>query len=249
MGAADLAQEDLAAKVQRLPLLEQTMLVDVEPFGEIILVRHGQQGENGLNDPVRDKSGDMPLSVRGQRQAAAVAAALAKQRVDEIYTSNLLRAHMTALAIASPHGLDPIVDERLREIEIYRDVRPGMTVLEEIGVDGIDRVKRLFQATRRWDSFPLSETLDEISERVNGVMERILSSQDERRRVVIVCHGAMINAIVKGVIGVTSDMFFFPAHASISRLGRGQGRLMVRSLNETSHLPVSSVDSENLFTF
>jgi probable phosphoglycerate mutase len=156
---------------------------------------------------------------------------------------------LTAHAIAKHHGLTPTVDERLREIEIYRDVRPGKSVFDEIGQDGIDEVKRRFQETRRWDSFPLSETSDEIGERITGAMERILGEHDESRRIVVVCHGAMINAIIRRVLGIDADMFFFPAHASISRLGRGRGHLMVRSLNETGHLPASLNDSENLFTF
>jgi len=249
MNSIDVLDDIKTEQINKLPLLEQTLLVDLEPFGEVILVRHGQQGDNGLNDPSRDKAGDVALSDRGQRQAAAVGVALARRPLDGIYCSNLLRAHMTAQAIASHHGLTPIVDERLREIEIYRDVRPGKSVLDEIGQDGVDEVKRRFQKTLRWDSFPLSETRPEIDHRLSGAMERILGEHDESHRIVIVCHGALINAIVRRTIGVDADMFYFPAHASISRLGRGGDRMMVRSLNETGHLPASTNDEENLFTF
>jgi hypothetical protein len=45
---------------------------------------------------------------------------------------------------------------------------------------------------------------------------------------------------VRHVIGLDADMFFFPAHASITRIARGRGRLAVRTLNEQHHLRTTS---------
>jgi hypothetical protein len=38
------------------------------------------------------------------------------------------------------------------------------------------------------------------------------------------------------VVGIESDMFSYPAHASISRIGRGDRRLAVQFLNELAQL-------------
>jgi 2,3-bisphosphoglycerate-dependent phosphoglycerate mutase len=219
-----------------LPLLEAALLVGSPRFGEVLLVRHAQQGENGLNDPARPKGGDAPLSELGVRQARAVGVALADGPIAAVYSSHLSRAHATAAAIAQHHGLEPVVDQRLEEVGIFRDVPAGRTVDDEIGLEGMAEVRREFVAHRRWDAFPLSEAGSAIRERVGAAFDEILARHDEAERVAIVCHGGIINAVVRDILGVDADMFFYPAHASVTRLGRGDGRLAVRSLNEDWYL-------------
>ena len=67
-------------------------------------------------------------------------------------------------------------------------------------------------------------------------MTSILGAHDPSAKVVVVCHGAVINLIVQEVVGTGPDMLYYPAHASISRIGRGEDRLGIVSLNERSHL-------------
>ena len=228
---------DATASIE-LPVLEAALLVGSSSFGEVLLVRHAQQGDNGRNDPARPKSGDAPLSELGLRQARAVGMALADDPISAVYSSQRSRARATAKAIAEHHGLEPVVDERLEEAGIFRDVPTGSTVLDEIGPEGMAEVRRQFFAHRRWDAFPLSEPASAIRERANAVVDEILSRHDERERVAIVCHGGIINAVVRRVLGVDADMLFYPAHASVTRLGRGDGRLAVRSLNEDWYVRV-----------
>lgn len=204
-------------------------------FGEIVLVRHGQQEKN-QSDPLRPKSGNSSLSELGRVQAQAVAEELSLETVVAVYSSDLLRAHMTATAVAQRLGLQVNVDPALRELGIYRDVPPGRTIQEQIGEAGIAAVRRRFMADRSWDAFPLTEPRHERHSRVWGATTAILSAHDPSSKVVVVCHGAVINLIVQEVIGAGPDMLYYPAHASISRIGRGEGRLGVVSLNERSHL-------------
>ena len=222
------------------PVLEQALLVGSPTFGEIILVRHGQQGDNGLNDPTRSKGGDAPLSELGLRQADAAAAELSGERIAAVYCSHLERAATTAQRIAARHGLEPIVDEALQEVGIYRDVPVGRTVRDEIGPQRLAAVRNDFMRHRRWDAYPLSETRAELDRRIAPALDRILAAHEERAHVAIVCHGGVINAFVRRLLRVDTDMIFFPAHASITRLGRGDGRLSVISLNERSHLTRTS---------
>jgi probable phosphoglycerate mutase len=56
------------------------------------------------------------------------------------------------------------------------------------------------------------------------------------RRAAVVTHASVINAYLTMVLGIQRDVFFWPDHASITRL-RCTGELYaLRSLNETSHL-------------
>lgn len=61
--------------------------------------------------------------------------------------------------------------------------------------------------------------------------------------VVAVSHGGAISAFIASLLGVEPDMFFFAAHASITRVRHHAGRWVVQSLNETGHLPAGDLVS------
>ncbi|MDA8047152.1 MAG: histidine phosphatase family protein [Actinomycetota bacterium] len=223
----------------RISLLEEGLLVCSEgesPFGELILVRHGQQRTNSFNDPLRTRSGDMELSEMGITQAEATAEELSGEPVAAVYSSDLARALSTATCIAARHQMEVRVDPRLREVGVYRDVPAGASVQEAIGADGAAEVRRRFLAERSWDAFPLTEPRAEREGRVAAAVDAILAAHPHHEKVVVVCHGGVINLIVRRVLGVPEDMVFYPAHASISRLGRSPERLGIVTLNERAHL-------------
>jgi broad specificity phosphatase PhoE len=54
--------------------------------------------------------------------------------------------------------------------------------------------------------------------------------------VVVACHGGVINAFLSGQLGLVADMFFRPAHCSVSRVAFDSELRVIRSLNEVHHL-------------
>ena len=80
---------------------------------EILLIRHGETDWNRA----RRMQGhiDIPLNNEGLRQAKALGAALASEKLDAIYTSDLQRAKLTAQAVADIYQMPLIIDEQLRE--------------------------------------------------------------------------------------------------------------------------------------
>ena len=81
----------------------------------LILVRHAVHGLLG-----RVLAGCMPgvgLSAEGHAQAAALADALAGQVIRAVWTSPLQRAIETAVPIAARHGLMPVIDPALTEVD------------------------------------------------------------------------------------------------------------------------------------
>ena len=92
-----------------------------------------------------------------------------------------------------------------------------------------------FVRERRWDVYPYTETSAEFRHRVVTSVEGILA-EHPGQRVVIACHGGVINAYVGHLLGLVEDMFFRPGHASISRVLVGDGRRVVHTLNELHHL-------------
>lgn len=226
-----MTSRDVARKALR-PVLDEALLLGDVADGELVLVRHAQQSFNHLKDPSRPRAGDAPLSELGERQADTVGDALASEHVDVVYTSHLLRAHETARRIAARHGLTPVVDERLREVGIYEQIPRGRTVLDELGEEALEDLQRRFATTRRWDEFPFSESSASIVDRGMAAIDDVVLAHPTARRIVVVCHTGLINSIIARVIGSTMDALLYPAHASLSRLARGDGRLVVRTLNE-----------------
>lgn len=80
----------------------------------IWLVRHG---EADVPPGVAIGHSDPPLSVRGRRQIARLAKRLADQPVQQVFSSDLQRARVTAERIAAGHGLAVDVCSELREID------------------------------------------------------------------------------------------------------------------------------------
>ena len=52
----------------------------------------------------------------------------------------------------------------------------------------------------------------------------------------------MINAYIGHLLGLRQDMFFRPAHASVSRVLVGDGRRVIHTLNELHHLQAVDPD-------
>jgi len=82
---------------------------------QIVLVRHGATDWN-LQGRCQGAT-DRELNAAGIRQAEEIAAALFKESVHAIYSSNLKRARQTAEAIAQPHNLPVVIEDDIRELD------------------------------------------------------------------------------------------------------------------------------------
>ena len=84
----------------------------------IYLIRHGA---TRLTEEDRFAgSTDVELSVEGRSQIANLTERLAEVSFGAIYASPLLRTVETARMLAAPHGLQPICEVGLREIDYGR---------------------------------------------------------------------------------------------------------------------------------
>ena len=100
----------------------------------LIVLRHGQTASNLKG--IWQGHLDHELTDLGREQAAAAARAIASLRPTRIVSSDLSRAHDTALAVAAASGdLDVAVDERWREI--HAGAWQGLTAAE-VGEHGFD---------------------------------------------------------------------------------------------------------------
>lgn len=215
--------------------LDRAFLTGTEGVTELVLVRHGQQV---WPDPTRATVSewvDPPLSDTGRRQATAVGLALSRQPVAAVYSSGLARARDTGRAIAGHHGLEVTVVEDLREIETFRDLPQDAHPADVIGELTLRGARERFVRHRTWDVYPGSESNRKFRHRVVNVIEGIVATHPGER-IVVACHGGVINAYVGEVLGLRTAMFFRPAHASTHRVrAKGDVRAL-QSLNEVHHL-------------
>lgn len=82
----------------------------------LVVVRHGQTEWNVAGR--YQGHADIPLDEEGEAQAAALAETLADLAPDLVVSSDLQRAVRTAAPLAARAGLVPILDRRLREVDV-----------------------------------------------------------------------------------------------------------------------------------
>lgn len=196
---------------------------------ELVLVRHAEPvrvvGAEGPADP--------PLTERGHEQAAAVAAFLAPERFDVLYTSPMQRARQTAQAIADAQRLDPVIEDGVAEYDRQSEVYIPVEELKRSDDPEIQAHWRALAEDRLEDVVADAAT---FRPRVTEAIERMVAAHPGQR-VVAVCHGGVINVAMAGVLGLERSLWFEPAYASVHRIAASRsGIRSIVSLNETGHL-------------
>lgn len=198
-------------------------------MNQLVLVRHGRTAANAKGLLLGRL--DVPLDAVGERQAVALAAALASSReaggppVAAVVSSPLLRARQTAAAL----GLPVVVDERFVELDYGEyDGRPLADVPAEVWASW--RTDPGFRP-------PGGETLAQVSSRVVEACEE-WSERAAEGVVVVVTHVSPLKAAVGWALGVGDEAAWRTRvdPASISRLVVGPAGPVLWSFNETAHL-------------
>lgn len=215
--------------------IDRAFLTNDPEAGQLILVRHGQQR---WPDPQTATVGDWidpPLSELGRQQAAAVAAYLADEPITAVYSSHLKRAHDTGRAVAEARSVEQVVIEQLEEINLYGELPPHTRPADVLGEKVIGGARERFVLTRRWDSYPHSETSADFRRRVGLAVEGAIADHPGET-VVVACHGGVINTYLADLLGLNVDMFYRPAHASVHRVRFKGTTRAIESLNEHTFL-------------
>jgi broad specificity phosphatase PhoE len=215
---------------------DAAFLLGVRGVTELVLVRHAKQAlsDDFLRQPVGELR-DPPLSEVGVRQAKAVAAALGPEPIAAVYASSSGRARETAAVIAGDLNLEAEVVDGIEEFGFFRELPPDMTARDTVGELRFEGFQRRWARSRSWDAWPGSEPASDFKGRVIDAVEGLVA-RHQGERVVVVAHGGVINAYVGDFLGTTDDMFFVPAHASITRVRARHDRRVLSTLNEVQHL-------------
>jgi broad specificity phosphatase PhoE len=193
---------------------------------EIVLVRHGLplrvELETGIADP--------GLASEGHEQAEKMAAYLGVEDIEAIYVSPLRRAIETARPLCKVLGLEAVVSEGVAEFD--RNSREYVPV-EELRATNDPRWEKLLRG--EWDG--VDEDASLFKARVVATVEDMIA-RHPGGRVVVVCHGGVINQYLAHVLGIETHIgFFYPKYTSIHRvMAARSGQRSIVSINEASHL-------------
>ena len=163
----------------------------------LIVLRHGQTGSNLKG--IWQGHLDHELTDLGREQAAAAARAIAALRPSRIVSSDLSRAHNTALAVAAASGdLDVAVDERWREI--HAGAWQGLTAAE-VGEQYPLDAERLVSG-EDFKRGGHGESLADVARRTRSALDELIASMDPGECVVIATHGVTGRSLVAELVGI-----------------------------------------------
>jgi 2,3-bisphosphoglycerate-dependent phosphoglycerate mutase len=201
----------------------------------VILIRHGQSQGNA-----EGRFGghtDTPLSPRGRKQAEATARALASEKFDAIYSSDLPRAIETASPLAKLTGVALETTEALRERSV--GVMEGLT-FEEAAEQHPEQYHALLR--RDFEHVLLGgesyrQTLDRASRKLDEAIE-----QHKGGRIALFAHTGTICILILHLMGALDapelkPVWIATANCGISRFDlRDDGFVRVINNNDTRHL-------------
>ncbi len=194
---------------------------------ELIFVRHGRPEQIQNSD---DTPADPPLAEIGREQALAVASWLSEESIDHIYTSPMRRARETCQPIEKVLGLTAGIRDDISEFDRDSNSYIPMEVLKEINRKAWERM-----ASGAMSGSP--ETLSSWYTTTVTQVEVIVRAHSGQR-VVVVCHGGVINAYLARCLDfdIQNFMKFDVDYTSVTRvLASEAGHRSVKSVNETTH--------------
>jgi probable phosphoglycerate mutase len=191
---------------------------------ELIFVRHGDALQHDPAEPLTPDDIDPPLSLRGTRQAKALAQRLERREITALYASPLQRCAQTAEPLADALGVGIAIDARLREVELAGVGSVGMQELAQIAI-----------SRGGWSHLEGTEPSAQIRGRMCDAAAAIVAAHPGER-VAVFSHAGAINAYFAHLLGLGADFFFPTGNTSLNIVrARGDRRLIV-TINDIAHL-------------
>lgn len=161
----------------------------------LLFIRHGETDWNRLQR--FQGHVDIPLNDNGRAQAARLAARLAAERHDALYSSDLQRARQTAAPLAAAWGRDDGVLPGFRE--------QNFGLLEGLDAPTIQqRHPALWQGWLQQDAdfaAPGGESQRQFHARVLGALRDLVAAH-AGQRVVVVTHGGVLDMLWRSAHGL-----------------------------------------------
>jgi len=203
----------------------------------LCLIRHGETAWNA-EGRVQGQL-DIPLSVTGMAQAAAVAVALKGEAFDAIYSSDLVRVRQTAQPSADMLKKLVLLDERLRER--HYGVFQSITYME--AKDRFPEDYARFKAKDLDFDFETGESLRTFNDRSLAVIDEIVRL-NPGRNVLVFTHGGVLECVYRHATGrgLTTPRDFEIPNAALNRVTYSGNTWRVDAWADVHHLAATLDD-------
>lgn len=202
---------------------------------KIIIVRHGES--LGNKEKYLLGHTDLDMSQLGYRQAASTASYLAEEKIDVIYSSDLIRAYNTAKPHAELRGLQIIKDEKLREVQLGDWEGKHISYILENYKDEYETYK-----AKTFGTYTFPKGGDSVEEAGVRFFDEIMSiaSENTGKTVLVVTHAAVLRSFYAKISGIeprdVAAELPFATNASVSLVEYDGERLVPRLYSFDEHL-------------
>jgi len=170
----------------------------------VILLRHGRSVSNTAHT-LAGRSEGVELDAKGVSQAAALVERLAGLPITALVRSPLLRCRLTLEPLAAALGLEPLIDERLSEVDY------GQWTGRQLGELVKEPLWTVVQQQPSAAVFPDGEGLAQVQARAVAAVrdhDRRLAEEHGTDVLWVACtHGDVIKSVVADALGAHLDSF------------------------------------------
>lgn len=201
---------------------------------KIMLIRHGETAWNNVRK-IQGHS-NVELAPEGIHQAHLLAAHCPFDRVDSIYSSDLLRAKVTAEILAEKFNVDVQEMPELRETNFGDWEGKRLAELEK------DEPENLETFFRRPDELKIShaETFFEVQMRAMLAIEKIIAEHKfyENPQIIVAAHGAINRVILCSILDIPLKRMWSLSqfNTCVNIFREEDGFYTVDLINSTAHL-------------
>lgn len=171
-----------------------------------IFVRHGKTHFNEIN--LTQGWCDSPLSKVGIKQVENISKQLEQYQIDKAYTSPLGRAVQTANIILSKKEVEPIYEERFKEVNFGILEGISTELVRKLNIESPDWLEDLDMDYRPYEG----EDIHDVILKHHKALQEIIEDCNEKDTVLIVGHGCSLYGFIKSLLPQQS--FKFPNNAS-----------------------------------
>ena len=170
----------------------------------VILLRHGRSVSNTAHT-LAGRSEGVELDAKGVSQAGALVERLAGLPITALVRSPLLRCRLTLEPLAAALGLEPLIDERLSEVDY------GQWTGRQLGELVKEPLWTVVQQQPSAAVFPDGEGLAQVQARAVAAVrdhDRRLAEEHGADVLWVACtHGDVIKSVVADALGAHLDSF------------------------------------------
>lgn len=201
---------------------------------KLYLVRHGESEWNILKKVQGQQ--DIPLTENGLQQAKLIANRLVNEKIDKIYSSDLIRAYKTAQIIGNKLNLEVIPMKELREINFGK--WEGLT--GDIISSKYNKEHCLWLKEPEKLQIEGAETLKQLQDRAMEGINKIINDNNVDN-ILIVSHSATLKMIILGLLNMDISHYknLSLGNVSLSIIENRKYNRVLSLFNDTNHLKES----------